>query len=289
MMYGLRSGRLQDTVPHTEKQGEDKVSSSPYPYARKHSNSGPGVLVKQEPSDTLFINNHLSPYFTQDPSPVQGSGTFGSLRLQEEHTHNQTTHDQFRQVDGRDCGLEDVEDLVNFDAGYVISSKLSQLVASGAYSYQTTPPPPRPVHSRNPYSLNSVCIKPDPDSINHPTTLNRTHSYFTTSQPDTQLPGQVRIKSEPSTSINHCSESLTDTTPSSSRTSCMHVSNITGPTSLKVKVEPGANTDCVSVKQDPDQLRVKVEPGTKTGCVSVKQDPDQPSSPKKYWHPSVYY
>ena len=262
MMYGLRSGRLQDTATHRESQGEDGVSGSPYrasgyPYPHQHpmllhSNPGPGAggsVVKQEPSDTSFINNHFSPYFTPDPSLAQGSGTFGNLRLQEEHTHNQTT--QFREVGGRDCGLEDVEDIVDFDAGYVISSKLSQLVASGAYSYPTAPTTTPPV---NYYSLNSVHIKPDPDApINHPTILNHTHSYSTNSHTDIQPPGLVRIKSEPSTSNYHCSKSSTDTSLSSLQTGCVHHSSNIAPTPLRVKVEPGTETSCVSVKQDPDQ------------------------------------
>ncbi len=141
LMHGLRSGRLQaSSAPAVQPTHLPGTEIQPHASTNTHTPTinAESPLTPETHSQTVI----QSPYF-------HGSGAA-------DHTM------------GGGGGLDDLEDF-NFDAGYVISSKLSDMVANGAFSYPPT------------YS-NSVNHHP------HDSHLTRPHSSH---------PLQNRIKTEP--------------------------------------------------------------------------------------------
>ena len=137
LMHGLRSGRTQ-------------ASSAP----AAQTIHLPGTEIQPHAS----THTRTPPPETHSPPVIQSPYFHGSPAA--DHTT----------VGGG--GLDDLEDF-NFDAGYVISSKLSEMVANGAFSY----PPP------------------NSNSVNHPPSHLPHDSHPT--RPHNSHPLQNRIKTEP--------------------------------------------------------------------------------------------
>lgn len=258
-MYCLRSGSVKN-INTPEGVGSAFVPVKPVstddPYLPRPQSThgahhpdhgfGAGHVVKQEPCDVT--DNHLSHYFAPNPSFQRQSETFGSLQFPaREMLHQPGPFSPAGQSwPGGSAG--DVEDIVDFDAGYVVSSKLSQLVANGAYSYlpapQKAPPHDTPTnslqaasppgHSSYQYPMR---IKPDPDAGSPSGSFSHTSCDSACSGHTTRV---VQIKSEYQSHDHTCSQPV--------NRAAGHVTNISA--SVRIKTEPEANS--TTSKEDPD-------------------------------------
>ncbi len=193
-MYGLRSGRLLDSTlaPQNDLPGHTTSTEQPQPPQL--------ASIKTEPT-YYSLPSTQSPYFSSD----HGGMAAHSI--------------------GSGGGLEDIEDF-SFDAGYVISSKLSEMVANGAYSYPSPSVNHTPSHTSHitrPHSPNRIKMEPgvSHDPLPPPTSY---HHVKIKTEPGTESTPLVAVKQEPGTSTD------VKTPPTTTPT-------------IKVKGEPGENKE----------------------------------------------
>ncbi len=206
-MHGLRSGRTQ-------------ASSAP----AAQTIHLPGTEIQPHAS----THTRTPPPETHSPPVIQSPYFHGSPAA--DHTT----------VGGG--GLDDLEDF-NFDAGYVISSKLSEMVANGAFSY----PPP------------------NSNSVNHPPSHLPHDSHPT--RPHNSHPLQNRIKTEPGMSYER-----PPPTQYGIKTEPGMSYERPPPTQYGIKTEPGMSYE----RPPPTQYGIKTEPGMEIDLfptVTIKREP----------------
>ena len=246
LMYGLRSGRLCTASVHSREDlantGTGQRPSTDHLRSGTHSVPlrRPGVISTTEPG-THSVPLSQSPYFQHNHGP------FSSLAS---HVDN---------VLPPGGGLEEEE--FDFDAGYVISSKLSQMVANGAYSYpdsgsqghtelssHTLTPPTHPLHTPS-QPTHPVRVKIEPGLTLPQATPTSNHGA--------DMLMTLRVKSEPGVDLptDSCPHSNPGWAPTIKRESddtlpCTHTDQQSTRPSVKVKSEPGSRDKKPGVKSE---------------------------------------